>query len=293
MVPQPRIALVTCAELPDLDPDDRLVIAPLAALGIEAVPATWDDPAVDWASFDLVVLRDPWDYVARRDEFVAWARSVPRLLNAASVVEWNTHKGYLRELAAAGVPVVATQWFEPGDVFTAPEGAFVVKPAISAGSKDTGLYRPDETAMAEEHVERLLAAGRTVMVQPYLEAVENAGETALLYFATPEGLRFSHAARKGPLLTGPDRGVEGLYVEEQISSREPSAAELAVGALAITTAPAGLLYARVDLILDRDGFPVLIELELTEPSLFLRTSDGAAERFAEAIAGAMSALQSA
>lgn len=285
MVPQPRVALVTCAELPDLDPDDRLVIAPLAALGIAAVPAVWDDSAVDWAGFDLVVLRDPWDYVARRDEFVAWARSVPRLLNPASVVEWNTHKGYLRELAAAGVPVVATQWFEPGDTFTAPEGAFVVKPAISAGSKDTGLYREADADLAAAHVERLLAAGRTVMVQPYLAAVEGAGETALLYFASPDGgLSFSHAARKAAMLIGPDHGADGLYLPEQISARQPSEAELSVGERAIAAAPAGLLYARVDLIADADGAPVLIELELTEPSLFLAAGHDAAAGFARAIA---------
>ena len=293
MVSPSRIALVTCAELPDLDPDDRLVRAPLAALGIEAVPAIWDDPDVDWAGFDLVVLRDPWDYVARRDEFVAWARSVPRLLNPASVVEWNTHKGYLRELADAGVPVVPTEWFEPGDVFAAPAGAFVVKPAISAGSKDTGLYRPGQAALAGEHAGRLLAAGRTVMVQPYLPAVESAGETALLYFAAPDGLRFSHAARKGPMLTGPDLGADGLYVQEQISARQPSPEELVVGDRAIRAAPPGLLYARVDLIQGPDGSPVVVELELTEPSLFLGTADGAASRFAKAIAGAMQALQSA
>lgn len=285
MVPQPRIALVTCSALPDLDPDDRLVIAPLAGLGIEAVPAIWDDATIDWAGFDLVVLRDPWDYVERRDEFVAWARSVPRLLNPAPVVEWNTHKGYLRELAAAGVPVVPTRWLEPGDRFAPPDGDFVVKPAISAGSKDTGLYRESDAALGIAHVERLLAAGRTVMVQPYLAAVEGSGETALLYFASASGaLEFSHAARKGPMLTGPDRGVEGLYVEEQIDTRRPSAAELAVGALAIAAAPAGLLYARVDLIAGAGGAPVLIELELTEPSLFLGTADDAAARFARAIA---------
>jgi hypothetical protein len=285
VVPQPRVALVTCSALPELDPDDRLVIAPLADLGVAAVPAIWDDTSIDWGGFDLVVLRDPWDYVARRDEFVAWARSVPRLANPASVVEWNTHKGYLRELAEAGVPVVPTTWLEPGDVFEPPRGAFVIKPAISAGSKDTGLYREVDSALAPAHVERLLAAGRTVMVQPYLAAVEGAGETALLYFASPAGdLRFSHAARKGPMLSGPDEGVDGLYVEEQISAREPSEAELAVGASVIAAAPAGLLYARVDLIAGTDGAPVLIELELTEPSLFLGTGDDAPARFARAIA---------
>ena len=102
------VALVTCAEVPDLDPDDRLLLHPLAGQGIQVTAAVWDDPAVDWASFDLVVLRSTWDYAARRDEFVAWAAAVPRLANPADVVAWNTDKRYLRELAVAGVPVVPT-----------------------------------------------------------------------------------------------------------------------------------------------------------------------------------------
>ena len=67
----PTVALVTCAEVPDLDPDDRLLLDPLAGQGIHVTAAVWDDPTVDWASFDLVVLRSTWDYAARRDVFVA------------------------------------------------------------------------------------------------------------------------------------------------------------------------------------------------------------------------------
>src|SRR5207253_10320166 len=92
-----RVALVTCTELADLDPDDRLLLDPLVELGISAEPAIWDDPAVDWDSFDLAVLRSTWDYALRRDEFVAWAAGVPRLANHAEVVAWNTDKRYLAE----------------------------------------------------------------------------------------------------------------------------------------------------------------------------------------------------
>lgn len=284
-----RVALVTCAELPELDPDDRLVVEPLRALGIDVVPAVWDDPAVDWAAVDLAVLRSPWDYARRRDEFVAWAESVPRLLNPAAVIRWNTDKRYLRALAASGAPVVETAWLEPGDQVDLPAGEYVVKPAVSAGSIDTGRYRaadPEHAALAAVHVARLLDAGRTVMVQPYLSDVDTAGETALLYL----GGRYSHAIRKGPMLAGPDAGVDALYKEEEITARAPSDAELAVGDAVLAAVPGGasqLCYARVDLVPGSDGTPVLLELELTEPSLFLAHGAGAPDRLAAAIAEAL------
>ena len=171
------------------------------------------------------------------------------------------------------------------------QGEYVVKPTVSAGSKDTFRYQAgDHDELAVSHVRTLLEAGRPVMVQPYLHEVDTAGETALLYFAG----EYSHAIRKGPLLTPAMAPVEGPYKEETITAREPSEAERAVGdrvldALA-TLAPAGradLLYARVDLVPGHDGEPTLMELELTEPSMFLQ-DDGAkgavaAERFARAI----------
>jgi len=285
-----RVALVTCTDLSELEDDDRLVIEPLAERGIHAEPAVWDDPAVDWASYDLVVLRSPWDYFYRRDEFVAWAASVPKLLNPAPVIEWNTDKRYLRELAAVGVPVVETTWVEPGDAWTPPaDGVYVIKPAVSAGSKDTGKYGPADADLAAAHVRRLQAAGRLVMIQPYLPAVDSYGETALLHFADPSTGEpaFSHAIRKGPMLVGPDTGVEGLYVPEAITPREPTEAERAVARRALAAAPTGLLYARVDLIPGVDGEPLLVELELTEPSLFFAFAEGAAERFADAVAAAL------
>ena len=279
-----RVALVTCAELTDLDPDDRLLAEALAARGMVAEPAVWDGP-VDWAGYDLVVLRSPWDYPARHADFLAWARSVPRLANSADVIRWNTDKRYLRELAAAGVPTVPTSWIEPTDDWRPGTGGeIVIKPAIGAGGIDTGRYDlATHRSLAVAHVARLQAAGRLVMIQPYLPGVDSAGETALLFFAG----RYSHAIRKGPVLVGPDFGVDGLYRREQISTREPSAAEhaLATRVLGALPVPASeLLYARIDLVPGPSGDPVLIELELTEPSLFLATSDGAAGRLAEQLA---------
>ncbi|WP_027347019.1 ATP-grasp domain-containing protein [Hamadaea tsunoensis] len=282
-----RVALVTCRELPLLEDDDRLVIEPLARLGVRAEPAVWDDPDVDWSAYDLAVVRSPWDYFYRYAEFLAWAAAVDRLANPAAVVAWNTDKRYLRELAAAGVRVVPTTWIEPDDVFVAPEGDYVVKPAVSAGSKDTGRYGPAEAGLAAAHVRRLQDAGRLVMVQPYLPAVDTYGETALLYFADPATgeLAYSHSIRKGAMLTGPDTGTDSLYVPEAIEPREPTAAEFEVARQVLAATPPGLLYARVDLIPGVDGDPVLVELELTEPSVFLGYAHQAADRFAAAITG--------
>ncbi|MBL6275532.1 hypothetical protein JMF97_05070 [Micromonospora fiedleri] len=288
---KPRVALVTCTEFAELEADDRLVIEPLAARDIAAEPVVWDDPAVDWAGYDLVVLRSPWDYMSRRDDFVAWAARVPRLVNPADVVRWNTDKRYLDELRAAGVPTVPTGWVLPGESWQPPtdDGEYVVKPSISAGSQDTGRYDladPEHRELAVAHVRRLGDAGRIAMIQPYLNAVDTAGETALLYFAGPQGLAFSHAIRKGPMLSGPDLGTEGLYKPEEISPRTATADQLAVAERTLAVVPGGtdrLLYARVDLIPGPDGTPVLVELELTEPSLFLGYAPGAPDRLAEAI----------
>ncbi|MET8264624.1 hypothetical protein ABZU92_11575 [Micromonospora arida] len=288
---EPRVALVTCSDLADLDPDDRLVLTPLAARGVAVQSVVWDNPDVDWSSYDLVVLRSPWDYALRRDEFVSWAATVPTLVNPADVVRWNTDKRYLAELSAAGVPTVPTSWIEPGESWQLPAqtGEYVLKPAVSAGSQDTGRYDladPEHRDLAAAHVRRLSEAGRVTMVQPYLRAVDTEGETALLFLAGPEGLAFSHAIRKGPMLSGPDLGPDGLYKAEEITARTARPEQLAVAEQTLAAVPGGtrqLLYARVDLIPGPDGEPVLVELELTEPSLFLGYADGAPDRLATAI----------
>jgi hypothetical protein len=281
------VALATCRQYAKLDEDDRLVIPSLAEQGIRAEPAVWDDPTVNWSSFDLVVVRSTWDYIDCRNDFLAWADSIPCLANAADVLRWNTDKRYLRELAQADVPVVPTEWLEPGDEINLPaDGEYVIKPAVSAGSRDAGRFDLSDAAQRElavKHTRGLLDRGLTAMVQPYLDAVDTAGETALLFMAG----HFSHAIRKAPLLTGPDTAVDGLFRFEEITPRQASKAELDTAEAVLAAIPAEradeLLYARVDLIPAADGQPVLLELELAEPSLFLARDNGAAARFAAAI----------
>lgn len=288
------MGIATCAELPDLDEDGPALVSALSAIGVAAEPVRWDDPAVDWPGYDLVVIRSTWDYVDRRDEFVAWAHQVPRLLNPAAIVAWNTHKGYLAELASAGVPVVSTIFLPPGEPVELPTAQeYVVKPAVGAGAKDTARYTADDHAAAGAHVDGLHRAGRTAMVQPYLSGVDVLGETGLIYL----GGAYSHSIRKGPLLGAGNTETDGLHRAENISTRTPSPDELALAGRVLDAVPGGssqLLYARVDLLPGPAGTPLLLELELTEPSLFLDHAPGGAGRFAAAIAvGAGRAAQPA
>lgn len=290
-----HVALATCAALPELDPDEQLVIAPLETSRVRVSAAVWDDASVDWAAFDLVVIRSTWDYTSRRDAFVAWARSVPRLANPADIVEWNTDKHYLGDLAAADLPVIPTTWLEPGRPIDLPTlGRVVLKPAVGAGSFDAGTYRLDDESQrqaAVEHAERLLAGGVSVMVQPYLSRIDEHGEAGLIYV----GGRFSHAVTKGAMLAEHEReSVAGLYKAETITPRQPTDQELALAERVLAAVPGGaqrLTYARVDLVPDDDGRPLLIELELTEPSLFMATAPGSAERFADAVVRRLAATQ--
>jgi glutathione synthase/RimK-type ligase-like ATP-grasp enzyme len=244
---------------------------------------------VDWASFQLVVVRGTWDYyydVGRLEEFREWARrvdGVTRLTNPASVIVWNTDKRYLIDLEAAGVPVVATFWVPPGAPWQAPDEEFVVKPAVSAGGFETARYRPGDGDAAEQHVRRVHQVGSTVMVQPYVASVDTEGETALVYL----GGRFSHAINKGTLLRA-GAGVEDrLWARQRMSITQPSdaqrsIAEAALAASEALTAPTS--YARVDLLSVPGVGPAVSEIELVEPGLFLRDyADAAPARFADVL----------
>jgi hypothetical protein len=288
-----RVALVTAEWFPELYEDDHPLRDALTRRGLRVDATVWDDPAVDWTAYDLVLIRSAWDYSARRDAFVAWARSVPRLANPADIIAWNTDKHYLAELTAAGLPVIKTEFVAPGETWRPPaDGEWVVKPAVSAGSRDTGRYRlPQDLPAARALLDRLHAAGRTAMIQPYLAAVDTAGETAVLCLPDENGkLTYSHAIRKGPLLTGSGERT-GEYSEETVA-RTPQPAELEVARRVLEQIPGGadrLHYARVDLIPGPDGAPLLLELELAEPCLFLRYATGAADRLADAIDRGLSA----
>ena len=287
----PRIALITAGAARNLDEDLAPLDAAISATGATPSIVEWDDASIDWARFDLAVLRSTWDYSTRLPEFLRWIDRVSpmtTLVNPREVVRWNTDKHYLAHLAKAGVPVVPSTFVEPGDdaaraldAFLASAGEeFVVKPSVGAGSRDAQRYGRDERDAALAHAKRLLDADRSVLLQPYLGRVDAHGETALIFFAGT----FSHAIRKGPLLKRGEGPTRALFATEHIMPRTAGAQEIAVAERTLAAMPFGeLLYARVDLIHDDDGAPRVLELELTEPSLFFEHAPGSADRFARAI----------
>ena len=271
-----RIAIVSTRDMPVLDADEALLLPLLP----EAEMAYWDDEDADWAGYDLVVLRSTWNYTEHLDEFLAWATrvsQVARLVNPVEIIEWNTDKRYLADLAARGIPVVPTEFVAPGDDVTpdAVSGHVVVKPSVGAGSRGAKLFNND-SAEAMAHVRALHADGATAMIQPYLDGVDEHGETALIFV----GGEFSHAARKAAILSGDMSWSTGLYADENVTPATASPAELELAHRILADLP-GLAYARVDLLPTANG-PVVLELELTEPSLFLALDPGAPARAAAA-----------
>ena len=204
------------------------------------------------------------------------------LVNPAQVVRWNCHKGYLAQLGSAGIPVVPTLMLargtdEPGEALQATGwGEVVVKPAVDGGAR-LALKAPATSSAAVDHVRRLVT-GDDVLVQPYVASVEQ-GETSLFYF----GGRLSHAVRKVP--KPGDYRVQALHGGSELV-HEATADEQAVAEAAMALAPGELTYARADFV-ELDGRATLMELELIEPDLFLRTADGALERYADALLAAL------
>lgn len=284
-----KLALVTAIAAFGLDEDLAPLQAACAEAGIETSIVAWDDMTVSWARFDAALLRSPWDYVDRLPEFLAWCDRTAKqtaLWNPPAVVRWNTDKRYLGELAARGLPVIESHFLAPGDdPATLPDLAeFVVKPTVGAGSRDAQRYRRADRVAAIAHAKRLLDQGRHVLVQPYLKAVDEQGETALLFF---DG-QFSHAIRKAPLLKHGEDPTSALFKAESIQPREPSEAEMSVATRVLAALPfETLAYARVDLLPSENG-PQLLELELTEPSVFLPYGEGAAGRFAGVLGARLS-----
>ena len=300
----PRIAIVTVQAARELDEDLAPLIAAFNAHPVQVDVVDWDDAAVEWSRYAVAVLRSTWDYTQRLPQFLAWAARVAtrtRLLNPLEVLRWNTDKHYLAELGQAGVAIVPSVFVEPGEdagaalesfLASTARGAaeFVVKPCVGAGSRDAQRHARDDREAARAHVARLLDTGRSVLLQPYLDRVDEHGETALVHF---DG-EFSHAIRKGPLLRRGEGPTPALVAAEEITPRIPTAQERALAERALGAMPFGqaLLYARVDLIHDADGSPRLLELELTEPSLFFDHAADSAARFAHAVLARIRALPS-
>jgi len=263
------VRLVTTAPLPADDPDTPRLASALRAAGVEVDLADWHDATVDWSTARVTVLRSPWDYVDRLDEFLQWAThvaTVSALWNPIALVRWNTHKSYLLDLMTRGAPVVPTVVLTRGgaaalDGIADAQGwnTVVVKPAVGVGARGAGRFAIGDEA-GQRHLDELLAVG-DVLVQPYAASVESVGELSIVL---AEG-RVTHGVRKRPA-AGEYRIHEEYGGQLEASALTPGVIELAERVWSVLPAPA--LYARVDLLELSGGWHVL-EVEVTEPRLFL------------------------
>jgi len=276
-----RIALATCATLPELFTDDQMLAEALQRRGAEAFPLVWSSEEGRTMAPDLCVLRNTWDYYLRPVEFLAWAEGMAArttLWNPFPLVRWNHHKGYLLELATRKLSVVPTVLVKQGRhveiallAGAAAWNEVVVKPAISAGAHRTGRYRAEDPA-AQTHLNELTQDG-DALVQPYLSSVEHYGERSFIFI---DGV-FTHAVRRTQAL------AEGVGLDRTMERVQPTETELCLAREVLAALPAAPLYARVDLAPADDGRPLLMEIEVIEPRLFLQECPEALEALAEAL----------
>ena len=282
------IALISSAYARTLDIDLPPLVRAFADRGITAEIIDWDNADEDWSRFSSAIVRSPWDYHRRFDEFLEFLTRVSTLTtlhNSEAMIRWNLDKHYLSEMVADGIEIVPTTFIEDESGIDAARellaGDVVVKPTISAGANNSWRHTDDlDGALA--HVHQILDLGKAVMAQPYQRFIDDRGETGLVYF----GGELSHAFRKNAILTDGEMVFNELFAVEEISARIPNDQEIELGDQVMAhiirrwgTAP---LYSRVDVVKGSRGVPVVMEVEMAEPSFFFHTSVGSPERFVRA-----------
>lgn len=278
-------AFLTMADIEAFECYDHLLYKPLARLGWKVTPVPWRDTAVNWAAFDVVVIRSPWDYQDDSDHFLEVLNTIEasgtHLENSLDIVRWNIDKTYLRDIQKAGIPIVSTLWkneFNKNNFPTFFEefdtSEIIIKPTVSANADDT--FRLSTTASGKELQElENIFRNRPFMVQPFLNAICTEGEFSLFYF----GGHYSHTILKTP--------AQGDFrVQEEhggtLAALEPEPELLKMSKTTIQALPQTPLYARVDFVRNNTNNRFnLIELELIEPSLYFNMDPDSPNRFAQ------------
>jgi hypothetical protein len=261
--------------------DDELAVEPLARLGFTVDTLSWRDTTFDWNDYEAVIIRTPWDYQRSPDEFLNVLETIngspARLENSLDIVRWNLDKRYLLDMEQRGCRIVPTIWdaaysaaeFDRWlEQFDAQE--LIIKPTVSATAEHTYRLKTYDSSLEG------VFASRSFMVQPFMPNIVAEGEYSLFFFNG----EYSHTINKSPK-TADFRVQEehgGIITEVAPDEKLRVAAQNALDKIGEP-----LLYARVDLVRDERGEFSLMELELIEPALYLRMSDGAPERFAAAI----------
>jgi glutathione synthase/RimK-type ligase-like ATP-grasp enzyme/gamma-glutamylcyclotransferase (GGCT)/AIG2-like uncharacterized protein YtfP len=287
-----RLALATSFDHPSIQPDDAHLATSLERLGIQPIVCMWNDPAVDWSSFDAVLIRTIWDYFKHHAAFLDWLDRLDRLgvptINDSALLRWNSDKRYLLELARHDVAVIPTRLARaaelPDVLATMPAQQVVIKPAVSGGAWHTLRGRVGDAAFAAAVAQ--LPRELDYLVQPFVSEIVSDGEWSLLYF----GGEFSHAVIKRP--AAGDYRVQGEHGGSAEPARpEPATLAAADRALAAVAdiGHADHAYVRVDGVISAGRFLVM-ELELIEPFLHLAGQPEAAERFAGQLAARLDKL---
>ncbi len=285
-----RLAIATCAAIPGIHADDQLLVTALNELGVQSTPCIWTDPAIDWASFDAVLIRTPWDYFQRYAEFLAWLDRLPiPTVNDNALLRWNSDKRYLLELQARGIATIPTELIAGTELGRClplqPGREIVVKPTVSGGAWHTVRGVVGDPAFAAA-VQRL-PMEFDYLVQPLIPEVVSVGEWSLLYF----GGEFSHAVLKRP--ASGDFRVQVQFGGSEVMLDPGPALRASAEAVLEATAACGYpdaAYARVDGVVVEGRF-LLMELEMIEPHLFFAHRPAAAARFAEQLVARLRMLR--
>lgn len=264
--------------------DYHLSFAPMHSLGWDVEAVAWRSNP-DWNRYDAVYICSPWDYPDHSDEFRTVLQRIDAssaaLFNDKSIVDWNLEKTYLRDVAARGGNIVPSSWYESFDPADVP-GFFtehasetvVIKPVIGANAQDTYVLRRPVDDVLVARLEKVFATKR-FLVQPFIENIRSEGEFSLFFFNG----EYSHAILKTP-------NAGDFRVQEEhgadIQPCAPHGTLLQVAHDVFSQIDPVPVYGRGDWVRGADGRFMLMELELIEPSLYLRTDRNAASRFAVA-----------
>jgi len=281
------VALVTCLEWPKLSTSDAVLQKALAARGIDARPLAWNDSTADWSQPRMSIIRSTWDYFNQRDVFLDWARHVSQLhalWNPFSLLQWNTHKSYLRGLGERGIPIIPTAWLNKGSSVNFAEllqergwTEVVIKPAVSAEAYGTILIKEDMAMEGQLYIDHMLTL-HDMLIQPFMPTVLSSGERSIIVI---DG-EITHALSRPPIhAVRPDGQEQANLPRKELV--QPSEDEVQLVRKVMDALSSPTLYARVDLVRDMEGAPCLMELELVEPSLWMHWKPEAAELLADVV----------
>ncbi|NNF49727.1 MAG: hypothetical protein HKN65_07720 [Woeseiaceae bacterium] len=277
-----QVAFLVMQDPGDFVTDYHLGIEPLAALGWKVEEVPWQND-VDWDDYDAVYICTPWDYPEHLQRFLRVLQTIDAsralLVNDLSIVQWNLQKTYLCDIEERGGAIVPSTWyehFESAELFFAEHGSdkLVIKPTVGANAMDTFVLTKPVSSELEETL-RSTFRQRDFFVQPFIDNIQSEGEYSLFFFNG----EYSHAILKTP-------AAGDFRVQEEhgadIQSVQPPASLLETGTEMFASIQPLPAYGRGDWVRGDDGRWLLMELELIEPSLYLRTDSGAATRFAAA-----------